>query len=346
MHARRRMNRSITSADIGVLTETADFVVKYGFLAVGLVLIFLIAPVIYKLWGEKRLTFATVCFGLAFIISYGVLSFVSVIAPSWIASPRTIVSGTVLGITSGFQVQLRSDLRQAGQAYTKREIDRDNASISNFPFLLATRDTPGCLAVSVSSTNPDSDEIYAFNITPLSREDLTPDMEIVAKVVSTSAGGVNLRIWRERGQKQVDAPKTLEPLNETTPDCGESRTASVAPSLWSLVGSAFAQGMQTQDLYNSLQSDDVFTRRQARIDLSQKGGDAFQTISDLLGTDAYRLKLGGLVALAGMPDDQRKTAPAGIWDKVRPLLGSSDKTMRDAAVQALREPAYCYQEED
>jgi hypothetical protein len=110
------MNRSITSADIGVLTETADFVVKYGFLAVGLVLIFLIAPVIYKLWGEKRLTFATVCFGLAFIISYGVLSFVSVIAPSWIASPRTIVSGTVLGITSGFQVQLRSDLRQAGQA--------------------------------------------------------------------------------------------------------------------------------------------------------------------------------------------------------------------------------------
>jgi hypothetical protein len=171
-------------------------------------------------------------------------------------------------------------------------------------------------------------------------------MEIVAKVVPTSAGGVNLRIWRERGQKQVDAPKTLEPLNETTPDCGESRTASVAPSLWSLVGSAFAQGMQTQDLYNSLQSDDVFTRRQARIDLSQKGSDAFQTISDLLGADAYRLKLGGLVALAGMPDDQRKTAPAEIWDKVRPLLGSSDKTMRDTAVQALREPAYCYQEED
>ena len=33
-----------------------------------------------------------------------------------------------------------------------------------------------------------------------------------------------------------------------------------------------------------------------------------------------------------------------MLNKLRALRGSSDKAMRDAAVQALREPAFCYQE--
>ena len=89
----------------------------------------------------------------------------------------------------------------------------------------------------------------------------------------------------------------------------------------------------------------MFTRRDARIALSKKTDDDLKLLASLVARDDnYRLQLGAVVALADVPDELRKKAPAGLFDKVRSLRNSSDKTMRDSAVLALREPAFCYQE--
>ena len=59
------------------------------------------------------------------------------------------------------------------------------------------------------------------------------------------------------------------------------------------------------------------------------------------------LQLGAVVALRKCPIALRRRAPPTLFDKVRSLRSSHpDKTMRESAFMALREPAYCYQEID
>src|SRR4051812_14899372 len=122
--------------DIQLLTQTADFIVKYGFLAVGLVLIIVIAPVIYKFSGAKLIALATLCFGLAFIVAYGVLGILTVVAPRWVAAQRVMVIGIVRNVPNGKSIQIQSDLWQAGHAFIKRENDPQAANIFNFWFVL------------------------------------------------------------------------------------------------------------------------------------------------------------------------------------------------------------------
>lgn len=328
------MNNAIASQDINVLIQTADFAVKYGFLAIGLLLIFLIAPAIFRFSQSKLLSFVAGSFGLAFVIAFGTLDLAT-----RIMGDRTLLSGTVLGMTNGFQVQVRSDIRQAGQAYTKREVDPENGSLFNFPFLLATQDTPGCLVVSIASTNPESDRIFAFNIAPLTQEDLRADTQLVVEVMPGEGDRMGLNVWREQGQKVVGEVVALEPLPETARDC--SKPATVVGAFWSgLVGAAFAQDVPA-DLTNRLMSDDAFTRRDARIDLSALGAEAFGTISGLLASGTPRLQAGGLVALGGMAPDQLCTAPADLWGAVEALAGTADTAVQEAAGQALAARSGC-----
>lgn len=259
------MNNAIASSDINILIQTADFAVKYGFLAIGLLLIFLIAPAIYKFSQAKLLSLVAVSFGLAFVIAFGTMDLAS-----RILRDRTLLTGTVLGMTNGLQVQVRSDIRQAGQAYTKREVDPENGSVFNFPFILATQDTPGCLVVSIASTNPNSERIFAFNIAPLKPEDMRSDTQVVVQVVPGEGDTMGLNVWREQGQKRVGEVLALEPLPETALDC--SKAGGAVSAFWSgLVGAAFAQDGVPADLANRLMSDDAFTRRDARIELSSQG---------------------------------------------------------------------------
>jgi hypothetical protein len=331
--------------DIELLTKTADFVVKYGFLAVGLVLILIIAPAIYKLAGAKRLGLGTATFGLAFVIAYGVINLISVVAPQWISAQRVMISGVVLGVPNGQQLQIKSDLRRLGQAYTKREFDAQRANTFNFPFILVTADAPSCLAVAIVSTDKNADNSPLFNISPVSVDDMAPNIEILAEVVEEQDGSA-LKVWREANGKQTTREAILKPLRDDELGCATKRGAWMGD--WSVFRSAFAQSaVSDSDIVERLQSDDVFTRREARIALSERGEGAFELIEKLLmRKDNYRLQLGAVVALAGMPEYQRKKASASLLEKVRSLRNSPDKTMRDAVVQALQEPAFCYQEEN
>jgi hypothetical protein len=316
------------TTDLNILIQTADFAVKYGFLAIGLLLIFVIAPAIYKFSQAKLISLVAVSFGLAFVIAFGTLDLAS-----RLLRDRMLVSGTVLGITNGYQVQVRSDIRQAGQAYTKREVDPENGSIFNFPFILAARDAPGCLVVSIASTDPSSETIFAFNIAPLGVDDLRADTEVVIEVVAGDANTMALNVWREQGQRRVGAVETKAPLGPTERDCSRAG-ANVAAFGW-LAGPAFAQDGDPSTLESRLNSDDTFTRRDARIELAAQGPAAFDQIAQFLGSGNLRLQVGALVALGGMPPGERCAAPAGLADAVRSFAGAGDQALREAAAAAL-----------
>lgn len=327
------MTNAIASSDINILVQTADFAVKYGFLAIGLLLIFLIAPSIYKFSQAKLLSLVAVSFGLAFVIAFGTMDLAA-----RVLRDRTLLTGTVLGMTNGLQVQVRSDIRQAGQAYTKREVDPENGSVFNFPFILATQDTPGCLVVSIASTS--SEKIFAFNVAPLNPDDMRSDTQVVVQVVPGEGDTMALNVWREQGQKRVGEVVSLLPLPETAQDC--SRAGGAVSAFWSgFVGAAFAQGEVPADLVNRLMSDDAFTRRDARIELSGQGAAAFGIIGGLLGDSTPRLQAGGLVALGGMAPDQMCGAPDALWAGVEALAETGDTAVQEAAAQALSARAGC-----
>jgi hypothetical protein len=233
---------------------------------------------------------------------------------------------------------VRSDIRQAGQAYTKREVDPENGSVFNFPFILATQDTPGCLVVSIASTS--SEKIFAFNIAPLNADDMRSDTQVVVQVVPGAGDTMGLNVWREQGQKRVGEVIALEPLPETAQDC--SKAGGAVSAFWSgFAGAAFAQDGVPADLANRLMSDDAFTRRDARIELAGQGAAAFGTIEGLLASGTPRLQAGGLVALGGMAADQLCTAPDTLWATVQGLSGAGDAAVQEAAVQALSARSGC-----
>jgi hypothetical protein len=237
-------------------------------------------------------------------------------------------------------VQVRSDIRQAGQAYTKREVDPENGSVFNFPFILATQDRPGSLVVSIASTNPNSERIFAFDIAPLKAEDMRSDTQVVVQVVPGEGETMGLNVWREQGQKRVGEVVALAPLPETAQDC--SKTGGGASAFWSgFAGAAFAQDGVPADLANRLMSDDAFTRRDARIELSGQGSAAFGTIAGLLASGTPRLQAGGLVALGGMPAEQMCGAPEELWATVQGLSGTADAAVQEAAGQALSARSGC-----
>ncbi len=199
--------------DIKLLTSSADVIVQYGFLGVGLVLILIIAPVIYKLGGATRLGLGTATFGLAFVVVYGVISIISVVAPQWIASQRVMISGIVRGVPNGQQVQIQSNLWRAKQAYIKRESDDDPRRANvffNFSFILVTAYAPSCPAGALESTDKNADNSLIFNA-PVSVDDMPSNIEILAEVVGEN-DGTALKIWRELNGKPITKKTILQPL--------------------------------------------------------------------------------------------------------------------------------------
>jgi hypothetical protein len=200
------------------------------------------------------------------------------------------------------------------------------------------------LAVALESTDSNAESIQLFNI-PVSAEDMAPNIEILVEVIGEQ-DKLLLKVWREVNGKQAAKATVFDALSNVDPGCASTRGR--LSDEWNVLGRAFAQAVASEtEIIQRLQSDDVFTRREARIALSKRGENAFELTERLLARDDnYRLQLGALVALAGMTEDQRKKSPTGVIEKVRELRNSRDKTMRDTAVEALQEPAICYQEED
>jgi hypothetical protein len=72
------------------------------------------------------------------------------------------------------------------------------------------------------------------------------------------------------------------------------------------------------------------------MELSKLGAAAIPIIENLLSSKDYRLRLGGLVAVADMPPQLRAQLPGSIMDRVRTYTGHIDPAIRDAAVRALQ----------
>ena len=83
-----------------------------------------------------------------------------------------------------------------------------------------------------------------------------------------------------------------------------------------------------QDFSVRLKSDDVMTRRTARIELAREGSDAVELARQYLKSGVYRLELGALVALSIMSEEDRKKLPRDVLSKVREFTSHSDATIR------------------
>lgn len=187
--------------------------------------------------------------------------------------------------------------------------------------------------VSIASTDPNSERIFAFNIAPLRVDDLRADTEVVIEVVAGEGDRMGLNVWREQGQKRVGEVLALEPLPATAQDCSRAGAARTVFD-W-IARPAFAQDGNAADLASLLNSDDTFTRRDARIELAGQGPAAFDAIAGYLASGTYRLQVGALVALGGMAPDQRCAAPPEVTETARALAAQGDDAMRAAAQTAL-----------
>jgi hypothetical protein len=316
--------------DIQLIDRAADLIVKYGFLGVGLVLMIVITPLIYGIWKSKTLAAVTFSFGLAFLVCFGVLDIVQRNFPWLISSKRVLLNGIILKVPNGYQIQVASDLRRPGSAYIKHENDADDRNFNSFPFLLLSSQLPNCLSLAINNNDPQTETgTSAFKITPISADDLKNEAAIVAMAQSRPDKKFELRVWREVGDQQIGDALTLTPLDDKTPGCAIGQDAH---SFNWFMPSAFAQSAQQVEDYSArLKSDDLFTRRDARIELSKQGQSSVEMTRQFLNSNNYRLQLGALVALSLMSEGDRKNLPPDVLAKVREFTTHSDATIRETA---------------
>ena len=317
--------------DVEKIIPIADLIVKYGFLAVGLVLTLVIAPFMNKFWEARTLTITVASFGVAFVVAWGVLDIVQRFFPALISSSDSVLAGVVLEVPNGYRAEVESDLRTtAGSAYLRREKDRHDRPLFHFPFVLVGTQSPTCIAVVVVNNDPNAETGQSgFKIAPISKDDFKPNAAVVAKA-KPDGNNFRLLVWREAGGRQVNKPVELNPLASDDPGC----TVGQSVGFWEWAfPSAFAQSniAKVQEFSLRLKSDDVFTRRNARIDLSKQGTQTAEIAKQLLNSEEYRLQLGALVALSIMPEQELKQLPPDVLQKVRGFTNSRDPTINETA---------------
>jgi hypothetical protein len=320
-----------------IVASTADLAVKYGFLGVGLILMIIITPLINTTWKSRTFTAVTFSFGLAFFIVWGILNIAQQFFPNWISSSRVLLNGAVLKVPTGYQVQVRSDVRLAGSAYIKHEFDTEDQQLNSYLFLLASRNQPpNCLSLAIVNNDPQSESgTSAFTIQPLSADDLKSNASIIAQAQQTG-NAFQIQWWRELDEKQNASVQVLKPLDDNDSGCGVVQSVRLFD--W-LVSSAFAQStLSAQDFQARLRSDDVFTRRDARIELSKEGSSNIETMRQFLDSDDYRLQLGALVALSLLSASDRKNLPPDVLVKVQEFTTNKDATIRDTASRIAAAP--------
>jgi hypothetical protein len=316
-------------SDLKLLLGVADLIVKYGFVGVGVVLI-AIAAFIKKLWDRDSLAIPIGIFGVAFVVVAGLLDIVQRYFPWLLWSRSAMVAGVVLGIPNGFQTQVASDIRIAGPAFIKLENDPSNRTLTNFPFVLVASQSPKCLSVAIVNNDPQSETgTSGFKIEPISKDDLKSDSIIVAEAKRVGRD-FHLSVWHEVHGVQVDKAVPLSALANDDLGC----TVGQSVGFWQWAFSpAFAQSNTAadQDFSLRLTSDDVFTRRNARIDLSKQGAQTVDFARKFLNSDNYRLQLGALVSLSIKPEQEQKQLPPDVLSKVHEFTNNRDSTIRETA---------------
>jgi hypothetical protein len=310
-----------------------DLIVKNGFLAAGIVLIVVLAPLVYGIWRSRILTSATISFGLAFVVAWGVLDILQRNFPDVFPTHRVSLDGKVLRTPNNFQIQVKSNLSGPGAAYVKRT-QGDEEKNKNYLFMLVSAYAPGCLAVGLNSSDPnDETGTGAYKIAPMFESDLKPDASLVAVVVPRDDKKYDLRFWREVRGRQIGEAKTVSPVPINAQPSEQCEFGTSANLFDWLVSPALAQAPPSKEqLVDRLKSDDLFARRDARVVLS-KQNDAVQTAQELLHSDNYRLQLGALVALSILPEAQRRNLPPDVMARVRELKTNKDATIRETAAR-------------
>src|SRR5260221_5284715 len=301
-----------------LITGGADLMEKYGFLGVGLVLFVVLSGIA---WARSReIGVATMIVGILFIVAFGVFDLLKTEFPDWLGGGRSFLSGSVLSVPNTFAVQLHSDQWRRGYAFVRRENDPNNGSLSRQSFLFALKQPPKCLAVAISSVDPNNDHASFFAIGDITAADMTPGTEMVAKVMPVDKDHFKLEVWREKDEVKIGQPVVLPDLGNPDFACPDTAGTSAATLFLDMVGirAAYAQPAQVtiSDFSNALQSDDVFLRWRARRSLAELGSAAFDKIGIFLNSNVYRLQLGALVALSYMPAAERAKAPASIRSRV------------------------------
>jgi hypothetical protein len=145
---------------------------------------------------------------------------------------------------------------------------------------------------------------------------------------SAFAGDFHLLVWHEADNKQVGNSVELSPLADGDPGCTFGRSVSLRG--W-VDPRAFARSSTSnvQNFSLRLKSDDIFTRRDARIDLSKQGPQTIEIAKQFLNSGEYRLQLGALVSLSTLPEQQQKQLPPDILGKVHEFTKSDDPTIRE-----------------
>jgi len=302
-------------------------------LGVGLVLTLVIAPGVYKIWKSKTWAAVPLCFGLAFIVAWGVLDLVQRFFPSWTQSQRLLLVGEITGVPTGYQVQVASNLLHSRAAYIKRENDVDDIEYVNFPFLVLAPHSPTCLAVGIINNNPrDDGGTSIFKIPLMPDTDFKSETVLVAQPLPETVEDkkiFKLRVWRQVNETPVGQAKVLDPLDAAAVACPTGPGAALLN--W-LLPSAYAQsGDKVQNFSVRLKSDDVFVRRNARIELAKQGPQMIEMVRQFFNSGNYRLELGALVALSILPVAERNNLPPDVRAKVHEFTTNSDPTVRATA---------------
>ncbi len=332
------MSGSDPFSKLDFMNQTATFIVHFGFLAVGISLIVVFAPLIWHLTKAQYPTHVALWAGLMFLIAYGAMQVADQFGPK-----RVLLGGAILKVPNGYAADVSTNVRSAGKAYIKRENDVESTKLSSFFYISISRGAPTCMAVSISSSGENSEDMHAFRLLPLTSQDLDPRVQVMLSVHKT---GADMELWvtRERDSVQQGSRVKLSPLGDGERDCEAlPEVVEEVTVLGTMFGQAFAQEVDVKSWADLLQSDDVFLRRNARIDLSLQGEAALATIGELVQADNYREQLGGVVALSIMPEAERCKAREnpGLIAAIAGLAKSEDPTLSESATRALIVPKDC-----
>jgi hypothetical protein len=337
------------TTEITFVQGIADVIIKYGFLGLGLVLIIIIPPLI---WGKsRRFALVSLSAGLAFLVTFGVLSIVAQFFPWLIISKNPVLFGMVREIPNGFGLHVRDNEWRVGQAYLKRENHPDNASLFNEYFLLVPVLEPKCLGIIIDSTDPNKEQSFSYNIEGLEFGDVASMRELILHSIRNSDGSISLTGWREQDKQRVDPPLKIAERKSGETVCGDDSSNRAESVFWKIFEAAQAaehspippsvkaspnpSPVDRGKIEAALQSDDPFVRRSARSSLAKLGTDAAPIMGDLLSSGNYRLELGSLAAISEMSEEQRAGLPNQIKKQIEIYTTSCDPAIRETAVRAL-----------
>src|SRR5262249_30079087 len=125
----------------------------------------------------------------------------------------------------------------------------------------------------------------------------------------------------------------LQALGDNDRGCTIGQSADLLNWLISPAIAQSPQSVRIEDFAVRLKSDDLTTRRNARIDLSKEGPQTIDSGRQFLNSDVYRLQLGALVALSLMTEADLKKLPPDVIAKVNEFTSNADPTIRETAVR-------------